>query len=290
MLAAERAKYIHKRVQRDDAVSVEELAQELDVSPITIRRDLERLEQEGRLRRTHGGAVRRDFLNTEEFYDSKLIRNHAAKELIARSCVQRIPQGASIILDAGTTTFEVARLLRSRTDLTVVTYDLAIAGELYRAGIRTFVTGGEVQNSTGSMYGAGAEHFVSEISVDIAVLGVASISIDGRLFTPTAEKASLKRTVVRSARKTILLADASKFSRSSFWKICELHEFHTLITDHQIGESDVERLNAGSVEIVMVRKEGAEVLSAREEGNGSTQMKVQTKVMNQLMTSGPGQD
>ena len=272
MLAAERAKYIHKRVQRDDAVSVEDLAQELDVSPITIRRDLERLEQEGRLRRTHGGAVRRDFLNTEEFYDSKLIRNHAAKERMARACVERIPEGATIILDAGTSTFEVARLLRTRIDLTVVTFDLAIAGELYRAGVRTFLTGGEIQNSTGALYGAGAERFVSDVSVDLAVLGVASISINGDLFTPTAEKAALKRAVMQSARKKILLADVSKFSRSSFWKICGLHEFHTLITDHQIGEPDRQRLNAESVEIVIVRREGEEVgASQGEEGTGKTQ-------------------
>lgn len=270
MLAAERAKYIHKRVQRDDAVSVEELSQELDVSPITIRRDLERLEQEGRLRRTHGGAVRRDFLNAEEYYDSKLIRNHAAKERMARACADRIPEGATLILDAGTSTFEVARLLRTRIDLTVVTFDLAIAGELYRAGVRTFLTGGEIQNSTGALYGAGAERFMSDISVDIAVLGAASISIDGTLFTPTAEKAALKRAVMQSARKKILLADASKFSRSSFWKICELHEFHTLITDHWFGAPDRERLNADSVEIVIVPGQGEEIMSVQEEGEGTT--------------------
>ncbi|MCA1753568.1 MAG: DeoR/GlpR family DNA-binding transcription regulator [Spirochaeta sp.] len=271
MLAAERAKYIHKRVQRDDAVSVEDLSQELDVSPITIRRDLERLEQEGRLRRTHGGAVRRDFLHAEEFYDSKLIRNHAAKEKMAQACADRIPEGATIILDAGTSTFEVARLLRSRIDLTVVTFDLAIASELYRAGVRTVLTGGEIQNSTGALYGAGAERFVSDVSVDLAVLGVASISINGSLYTPTAEKAALKRAVMQSSRKKILLADESKFSRSSFWKICELHEFHTLITDHQIGGADRERLNADSVEIVIVPAHGEEVMAAQGEGAGNTQ-------------------
>jgi DeoR family transcriptional regulator, fructose operon transcriptional repressor len=240
LLAVERVRYIQSRIERDSAVKVDELAKELRVSPITIRRDLKTLEERGKLTRTYGGAVSPDgmTLNYEERYDDKAIHNHGAKTAMARRCLELIPDGASVILDAGTSTFEVARLLKTKRNITVATFDLRIAAELYQAGIHTFVAGGEVQNSTGSMFGPAAERFVSQMRLDIAVLGVAGISSDGVLYTPTVGKAALKQQVMRSASIRVLLADAMKFEVSSFWEICSLGEFDSIVTDFKLADEE----------------------------------------------------
>ncbi|MDA3951567.1 MAG: DeoR/GlpR family DNA-binding transcription regulator [Spirochaeta sp.] len=260
MLAIERVRYIQSRIERDSAVKVDELARELRVSPITIRRDLKTLEERGKLTRTYGGAVSPDgmTLNYEERYDDKAIHNHSAKIAMARRCLDLIPDGASVILDAGTSTFQVARLLKRKRNITAATFDIRIASELYQAGIHTFVAGGEVQNSTGSMFGPAAEQVVSQMRLDIGVLGVAGISSDGVLYTPTVGKAGLKQQVMRSSSVRILLADAMKFEVSSFWEICSLGDFDYVVTDIELSESEwdargvdparVERVSADSID------------------------------------------
>jgi DeoR/GlpR family transcriptional regulator of sugar metabolism len=240
LLAIERIRYIQSRIERDSAVKVDELAKELRVSPITIRRDLKSLEERGKLTRTYGGAVSPDgmTLNYEERYDDKAIHNHGAKTAMARRCLELIPDGASVILDAGTSTFEVARLLNTKRNITAATFDLRIASELYQAGIHTFVAGGEVQNSTGSMFGPSAEQFVSQMRLDVGVLGVAGISSIGVLYTPTVGKATLKQQVMRSSSIRILLADSMKFEVSSFWEICSLGDFDHVVTDIELSDSE----------------------------------------------------
>lgn len=258
MLPAQRAKYISDLIAAHDAVRVEELAQELGVSPITIRRDLVQLERQGLVCRTHGGAVRRNFMTSEERYDAKKNRNHSAKERIAQAAAALIPDGATVILDAGTSTFELARLLTHRQGITCVTYDLTIASEAAKGGLRTFIAGGEVQNSTLSAYGRSAEEFVARLSVDYAFLGVASVSEDGRLFTPTMEKASLKRAVMNAAQKTVLLADQSKFHRRSFAEICSLGDLDVLITDADVSPHWLDDVYASDIEVIAVASEKPE--------------------------------
>jgi DeoR family fructose operon transcriptional repressor len=163
-----------------------------------------------------------------------------------------------VILDAGTSTFQVARLLKRKRNITAATFDIRIASELYQAGIHTFVAGGEVQNSTGSMFGPAAEQVVSQMRLDIGVLGVAGISSDGVLYTPTVGKAGLKQQVMRSSSVRILLADAMKFEVSSFWEICSLGDFDYVVTDIELSESEwdargvdparVERVSADSID------------------------------------------
>ena len=243
MLALERIRYIQSRIERDSAVKVDELARELRVSPITIRRDLKTLEDQGKLTRTYGGAVLTDglTLNSEERYDDKAAHNHGAKTAMARRCLDLIPENATVLLDAGTSTFEVARLLKTRRNVTAVTFDLRIASELYQAGIHTFVAGGEVQNSTGSMFGPSVLRFVEQMRVDVGVIGVAGISSEGILYTPTMEKAALKQQAMGSSGIRILLADKMKFEVSSFWEICGLRDFDHIITDIDFSDADWER-------------------------------------------------
>lgn len=241
MLAIERIRYIADRIERDSAVRVEQLARELNVSPITIRRDLAELEQQGKVERTYGGAVRVGVINREERFSEKLEQAHPAKVAMAHRCLDLIPDGATIILDAGTSTFELAKLLSRRPGITAVTIDVAIAAELSRQGLRVFVAGGEIQNSTGSIFGPSAEEFVARMRADCAIIGVAGISPEGTLLTPTMQKAAIKRRMMESSRVSILLADAAKFERSSFWEICRLDSFDHIVTDALLTDQQIER-------------------------------------------------
>lgn len=240
VLGIERLNYILSRIERNSSVKVEELSRELSVSSITIRRDLKTLEEQSKLTRTYGGAVSKAkrILSREEQYSDKRIHTHGAKTAMARRCLEMIPDGASIFLDSGTSVFEVARLLNTKNNLKVITCDLLIASELYQAGIHTFVTGGEIQNETGSLFGPSTEDFISSIRVDIGIIGVAGISDEGTLYTPTMEKSKLKVQAMRSSIITILLADSVKFDVSSLWSICSLKDFDHIITDVEFSAEE----------------------------------------------------
>ena len=243
MLGAERIRFIHARIDRDSAVKVDELARELQVSAITIRRDLKTLEEQGKLTRTYGGAVSTDnrIISNEENYDDKKIHTHGAKTAMARRCLELIPNSASLILDAGTSTFEVARLLGMKKNITAITSDLRIASELYQIGCHTFVAGGEIQNSTGALLGPYTEQFYSEMNVEVGIIGVAGISSEGILYTPTMGKAKLKQEIMRVSSVRVLLADSVKFNISSFWRISSLDAFDHIITDIDYSEEEWEK-------------------------------------------------
>ena len=210
------------------------------VSPITIRRDLKALEEKGVLTRTHGGAVSSGnrILSNEEVYDDKRAHMHGTKTAMARRCLELVPDGASLILDAGTSTYEVACLLHLKKNITAVTYDLRIASELHQTGIHTFMAGGELQSNTGSLCGPSTEQFIAGMRVDVGIIGVAGISPQGRLYTPTLSKAKIKQQVMNSSTVRILLADSEKFNISSFWEICTLNEFDYIITNAKFSADE----------------------------------------------------
>ena len=254
MLAIERIQYIQSRVASDSTVKVDELAQKLRVSAITIRRDLKFLEKQGKITRIYGGAIRPEVraLNYEERYSEKIHHEHTAKIAMAHRCLALIPNGSTVILDAGTSVFELAILLRPEHNLTVATYDIRIASMLCQRGVHTFVAGGEVQNSTGALFGACTEDFIEQVNADIGILGVAGIGPRGILHSPTMSKARIKQQVIHSSRTHILLADSVKFNVSSLWKICSLDTFDHIITNAELTDQEWEELGVGSDKLCRV--------------------------------------
>ena len=149
MLAAERQSKIIEMTERKGSVQVEELASELKVSAMTIRRDLVKLQEEGKLERCHGGAVAKQ----EENYAQKQTSNKTEKEKIAGMCASFVAEGDIIFLDAGTTTYEIAKRIKGIKNTLIVTNDLEIARLLEDGEPELFICGGRVQKSTGSMFG-----------------------------------------------------------------------------------------------------------------------------------------
>lgn len=249
MLHATRLRYIVEKIERDDTVKIEDLTRELQVSAITVRRDLERLEQDGVVHRIHGGAMRKGFLDHEEKYDVKKTSNHNKKRAIAAECLPMIPENGTVIIDAGTTTYEIAQLLVNRKDVTAITYDIRVGALLYQARLKTFMAGGEIQLGTGCILGPATESFIESVRADVVFIGTSSISSDGTLFTPTMGKASLKALAIKSASRAVLVADSTKFDKISIWKICHASVFDDLVTDRQLTENAVQALGLSNVTI-----------------------------------------
>lgn len=219
-------------VASDRAVSVTDLAARFGVSESTIRRDLRELEEAGLIQRTHGGAVLPDLRRYEPSFHQKEAERRQEKNAIARIAARLVNDGDTIILDSGTTTLALARLLHGRTNLTVVTNSIVIAAELAGApGVEVVVTGGILKGRTLALVGAEVARFLNKVNVDRVFLGINGIDLEAGLTTPTLAEAETKQAMIRAAREVVVLADHTKLGRVTFAHVASLQEVHRLITD-----------------------------------------------------------
>ncbi len=234
MLAAERQARILSLVTHQKSVTVAELCKQFSVSDMTIRRDLQRLENEGMLVRTHGGAV----ATTPEQDAAFGIREQAQreeKEAIARVAASLVNPGDTLILDAGTTTACLARHLHGKAGLTVITTSLHVLRELGTDDQITLIAaGGTVRQATLSFVGSWAEEMLSRFHADALFLAATAVDMVRGLFNSNVYEIGVKQQMIRSARQVILVADHTKFGRQSTAKIADLEAVHCVITDHEI--------------------------------------------------------
>ncbi|MFD1362063.1 DeoR/GlpR family DNA-binding transcription regulator [Lentibacillus salinarum] len=234
---------VMKAIQEDGKVEINKLSDELNVSPMTIRRDLVQLEEDGKLIRTHGGAVLPKPLITETPFSTKESRHTEQKKLIAKKTLPFIKDGQTIILDSGTTTLELARLLSARKDITVITNDIKIAAELLDSQLKVFITGGELQTNVGALYGPQTHQFLKSIHVDMFFLGAHAIEMEAGITSPTFEKSLIKQLMIEAAETTWLVADSSKFDQKAFSKVCDFDQISGFITDEGISDDQKEQLS-----------------------------------------------
>ena len=207
-----------------------ELAETLGVDSSTIRRDLDHLARAGHVQRTHGGA--RLVAGAVDLpYEMKEREHLDAKAAIGRAGALLVADGERVLLDSGSTTYELARELRGRQDLAIVTNDLRIA-QLVTGfpGVQLLVTGGELLRSTYTLFGDRSVEFVRELSVDHAFLGADAIDVSGITNTNTLE-VPLKRAMIDVAGAAIVLADSSKFGERALVRVAEIAEVDLIITD-----------------------------------------------------------
>lgn len=238
MLAAERRTKIVELVREQGSVQVEALARELHVSAMTIRRDLVKLQEEDRIQRCHGGAV----IKEETTYADKQTSNIDAKKELAKRAASFVKMGDTVFLDAGTTTYEIARLIKDVEEILVVTNDLEIARLLNASRADVIICGGRIQKSTGSMFDRYATRMLSDFQFDIGFFGAASIDEEFQVMTPTVDKMWLKREAEKQCAQSYLVVDASKFGRTARTKINHLGDFTGVITDRKFEEKEWEKL------------------------------------------------
>lgn len=234
MFTMERQQRIEALIKQKTSVQVNELAVEFKVSESTIRRDLQEMETSGLLIRTHGGAMEVSRLNYEMSFREKEIENISDKQRIGEIAATMIQDGDTIILDSGTTTLEIAKRITARS-VTVITNSIDIALEISnRENIELIVTGGSLRHTTRAMVGPLAENVFENFRVDKAFIGVNGISIKDGFTTPNFLEAQIKKSIIKVAKKAIIVTDRSKFNKVCFSRIGELKEASSIITSKSI--------------------------------------------------------
>lgn len=217
--------------RRDGKVTVEGLAQHFGVTLQTIRRDLTDLAEAGRLERVHGGAVLPSG-TTNIGYEERRRLNPEAKRAIAQACAARIPNNISLFLNIGTSTEAVAQELLRHENLMVVTNNMNVANILAgNSDCEVVVTGGQLRRADGGLVGNLATETIRQFKFDLAVIGCSALDREGDLLDFDIQEVSVSQAILRQSRKTFLVADQTKLTRSAPVRIASLADIDTMFTD-----------------------------------------------------------
>ena len=234
-------------------VFVVELSEKFEVSEVTIRNDLEQLEQKNILMRARGGAIRlegRVGIDYNLSEKDKLNLNQKVK--IGKKAAELVKESEIVLIDSGTTTAELAKNLTNFKELTVITNALNIAYLLgTQENIKLTIPGGFLRKSSQSLVGPLAEKGLQNFYVDKAFLGVDGLDPELGLYTPNIEEAHLNSLMIEIANEVILLCDSTKLRRKSFAHICSLNKINILITDENILESDRRKIEESGVKVII---------------------------------------
>lgn len=249
----ERKRSIVQYVEKHTRGSVLELSQKLGVSESTVRRDLKELEEARLLKRTHGGAVSLQSVNFEAAFPDKEDRYLEEKQRIARKAAGMIQDGDAILLDGGTTTLQIARELKSFSNLKVITNSIMALNELKDCrNIEVSLTGGMLRPDTLALVGPMTELSLDMVRVDKAFIGTNGVDIHEGITTPNMLEAATKRKIISIAKQVILLADHSKVGQVSFCKVADLDEIDHCILDAETPAAFIHELKAMDMDYSLV--------------------------------------
>ena len=251
MSKTERLGRILELLARDGTVTVAELASELGVSDATVRRDLQALGEQRLLERSHGGAVAHG--TAHELPVRYRTGRSDEKRRIARAASELVRDGVAVGLTGGTTTTEVARMLVARQGLTVVTNALNIAVELaVRPDLKLIVTGGVARSASYELVGSMADATLRAVYVDLAFVGVDGVDAERGLTTQNEVEAATNRALMDRAKRTVVVADATKLGHVAFAEIAGIERADQLITNTGADAEQVERLRAAGLDVTLV--------------------------------------
>ena len=254
MYAEERQQAIAQLVAEHGRLSVNVLAEQYDVTTETVRRDLSALERMGLVRRVHGGAVPADSLAViESGLGERDQAFTAEKERIARAALELLPPaGSTVLMDAGSTTSRLASMLPRDHRLTIVTHAVPIAARLAGSPqIELHLLPGRVRSTTHAAVGSETVVALGNLRADIVFLGTNGLTVEHGLSTPDHDEAATKRAMVTSARRVVVLADASKIGTETPVRFAALDEVDVLVTDDSIHQADHKALTRAGLEVVV---------------------------------------
>ncbi|MDB5136801.1 MAG: DeoR/GlpR transcriptional regulator [Mucilaginibacter sp.] len=241
-----RKQKILEKLNIDGEVDIKQIAVELNISEITIRRDLNRLAGDGLLYRTHGGAMKVDPLEIPHDFVNKTAKNVAAKDKICRAAADQINHGDIIFMDCGSTVFRLCQFIKNKK-IKVITNSIPVVYELQNSLVSLNIIGGEFDAERQAVHGKIANEHIANYRANKAFLGVDGISRNG-LFANSELEADITQAFAANSAKTYLLCDDSKIGKESYFKFAQLKMVNTLIT------------NSRSVELVDYKKQGLEVI------------------------------
>jgi len=231
MILNPRQRRLLDAVRQQLTVSVEELAQQLGVTPQTVRRDVKQMEEARLLARYHGGVGLPSSVENID-YSQRQVFNSEAKRRIAAAVARQVPHGCSLLINIGTTTEEVARALGQHTGLHVVTNNLNVAAILAdNPGCEVIVAGGVVRGRDRGIVGEATIDFIRQFKVDIGIIGISSIDEDGSLRDFDAREVRVAQAIIEQSREVWLVADQHKFGRKALVRLADLAQVDMLFTD-----------------------------------------------------------
>jgi len=257
----QRQKYIIEQIEQAGSVNVVELAETLQVSEMTIRRDLNELEKIGIIRRVHGGAVSARGRSFEPPLALRSTENSNIKNILGNYASGMVVEGDSIALDVGSTIFEVAKSLSETKNITVVTPSIPIASLFFdRSDIRLIMPGGVVRPGEKSMVGGLARRNLEILFVDRLFLGVGAVDAAAGLTEYNMDDASVKQTMIKNAKEVIVVADSSKFQKIAFSFVAAFDVIHHFITNDEPPKEILSILKDLGVTIHIANEDGARIL------------------------------
>lgn len=253
MLAAERKLRIIELVKHQQVATVSDLAKEFQVHEATIRRDLAEIEQEGLLKRTHGGVIVDKGANMEPSFSERVSDQLDQKARIGKKAASLIEEGDHVIIDSGTTTIHIARHLVNRTNITVVTNDINVAAELRDStGITVIVTGGTLYHASFMLNGMYTDSLLGSIHVQKAFIGTPAIHPIHGLTHPEAQLVPTKQGMIKAAQEIIVVADDTKIGKVSLHTVAPISSVHTFITGSEASDSQMKLFKDSGVHLVTV--------------------------------------
>ncbi len=240
------------------SMTVAELSQQLDVTEVTIRADLNNLSREGKIARVHGGAQLIEERTRQEYnFQTRKSLNSQKKEKIGRLAAQLVNSLDSILLDSSTTTLALARALRKREDLrdvTVIPTGLWTAIELMGCqNINVLLPGGYLRHTSGSITGLPATHFLGDLTVRKAFLGALGISAEKGLTDAHLLEVELKESIISRVEEVTILVDGSKFRQTGLSAFADISQINRVITDSTAPKSELEKLRKARVEVLIAK-------------------------------------
>ena len=253
MMAEERRTQILQIIRSAGRVRVNGLATRFNTSAVTIRSDLNELHQRGLVLRSHGGAVLPETILRESPVHERLKTHSDEKRRIGAMAATLIDDGETIILDSGTTTLEIARQIKKKPGLQVITNGVNIAAELLDArDVQVFIVGGTVRGESASISGHFAEQMFEQFSADKLFLSGAGCDLNFGVSGANLEETMVNRAMIRIAREIILVADSSKFSKRSMSRIALFSQIDTVISNTSLEEEVQEKLRAIGCNLILV--------------------------------------
>ena len=251
MLVIERRNAILARLNAHGKVIVSDLSREFDVTEETIRRDLEKLDNEGLAKKTYGGAVLNQTVNTDLPFNVRKRANVDLKQRIAEKIAALIHDGDYIMLDASSTAIYVTKCIKSRKNITLITNSVEILLELAdKDDWRILSTGGSLKKGSLSLVGTSAERMIRGFHVDLAVCSCKGMDMKLGITDSNEKDSEIKQAIFAAADRKVLAVDSTKFDKISFVRVCDINEVDVVVTDEQPSDRWVDCLKDKNVELI----------------------------------------
>ena len=256
MFSVKRLEEITRTLEHEGSVDINDLSKQLRVTTKTIRQDLAKLEDLGLLARVHGGAILKQTVNAIYPIQQRKKQSPSEKEQIARAALAQIEEGDTIILDGGSTTFQLARLLGQKP-IVVITHDMLIAAELlHKEQVTLYVTGGRLRREgVYTLLGREAERTIKRYHATKLFLGSSALDFSQGLTVLSEDEAEIKRAMIAAAKTVICLMDYGKFHQTALTSFASLSDIDILITDSRIADEDRQRLAKHGVKLIVAQPE-----------------------------------